>query len=250
MPVRQNILITGASSGLGAGMAREFAARGRNLALCARRLDRLEALQAELIAAHPGVRVMVKALDVRDYAQVFEVFRAFDEQLGPLDRVIVNAGVGNTAALGSGRFEANRHCAETNFIGALAQMEAALELFRSRNAGHLVVISSMSGIRGLPNAITTYAATKAGVASLAEGARAQLLGKPIKVTTVFPGYIRSEMTAKARNALFMVDTEVGVKAITRAIESEPATAYVPRWPWLPIGLLLRVAPLGLVRRFG
>src|SRR4051812_1614140 len=91
---RRNILITGASSGLGAGMAREFAARGRNLALCARRTDRLEILKAELLAAHPGITVSLRALDVNDHAQVFEVFREFAVEFGSLDRVIVNAGMG------------------------------------------------------------------------------------------------------------------------------------------------------------
>src|ERR1700761_9078290 len=92
--MRKTILITGASSGLGAGMAREFAARGRDLALCARRTERLDELKAELLAKHPGIRVSVRALDVNDYEQVFTVFRAFAEEFGGLDRIIVNAGIG------------------------------------------------------------------------------------------------------------------------------------------------------------
>ena len=86
---RKNILITGASSGLGAGMAREFAARGRDLALCARRTERLESLKAELLAAHPGIRISLRELDVNQYDDVFTVFRAFAEEFGGLDRVIV-----------------------------------------------------------------------------------------------------------------------------------------------------------------
>ena len=105
--IRQNILITGASSGLGAGMAREFAARGRNLALCARRTDRLETLKAELLAAHPGIKVSLRALDVNNHVQVFEVFRDFAAEFGTLDRVIVNAGMGKGASLGTGYFHAN-----------------------------------------------------------------------------------------------------------------------------------------------
>lgn len=93
-PQRRNILITGASSGLGAGMAREFAARGRNLALAARRVERLEELRDELLAAYPGITVSVRALDVNKHDDVFTVFREFDEELGGLDRVIVNAGLG------------------------------------------------------------------------------------------------------------------------------------------------------------
>src|SRR3546814_16237300 len=100
--MRKTILITGASSGLGRGMAREFAARGRDLALCARRTERLDELKAELLAAHPGIRIEVRALDVLNYDQVFEVFRAFRDDFGRIDRVIVNAGLGKGQPLGTG----------------------------------------------------------------------------------------------------------------------------------------------------
>ena len=147
---RKNILITGASSGLGAGMAREFAARGRDLALCARRTERLESLKAELLAAHPGIRISLRELDVNQYDDVFTVFRAFAEEFGGLDRVIVNAGIGKGKPVGTGYFWANRQTAETNFVAALAQCEAAVEIFRAQGHGHLVMISSMSAMRGMP----------------------------------------------------------------------------------------------------
>src|SRR3954447_5195135 len=186
-------LITGASSGLGAEMARQLADRGWDLALAARRTERLEGLRDEIVAAHPGARVEVRALDVTDDDQVFEVFRAFRDDFGSLDRVVINAGLGKGAPLGTGRYDANRQTAMTNFVAALAQTEAALEIFRAQNAGHLVMISSMSAMRGMTKSITTYAATKAAVAHLAEGVRADVLGTPIKVTVLYPGYIRTEM---------------------------------------------------------
>ncbi len=146
----KTILITGASSGLGAGMAREFAKKGYNLAICARRLERLQELQTELQSEY-GVKVIAKILDVTDYDQVFEVFKAFKQEFGQLDRIIVNAGVGNGRRIGKGNFEINRATAETNFISALAQCEAAVEIFREQKSGHLVVISSMSAMRGCQN---------------------------------------------------------------------------------------------------
>ncbi len=244
----KTILITGASSGLGAEMARQFAALGHDLALCARRTDRLEALRAEILAAHPGRRVEVRALDVDDHAAVFEVFRAFRDDLGRLDRVIVNAGLGKGAPLGTGRFEVNRQTATTNFVGALAQVEAALDTFRDQQAGHLVVISSMSAVRGMPGGGTTYAASKAGVAHLAEGVRADVMGTAIKVSVIYPGYIRSEMNERVRNAPFIVPTEKGVAAIVEAVEKEKPRAQVPAWPWVPVGFALRHLPLPLARR--
>ena len=247
--VRKRILITGASSGLGAEMARQFAAAGRDLALCARRLDRLEELRAALLAEHPTIRIAVRALDVNDHDAVFSVFDSLADELGGLDRVIVNAGLGKGARIGTGRFDANRETAMTNFVAALAQCEAAMQHFRSADAGHLVVISSMSAMRGLPGALTVYAASKAGVAALAEGIRADVLGSPIRVSTIYPGYIRSEMNERvAGRTPLMVGTEKGVRAIVRAIERERATAAVPPWPWVPLGFLMRHAPLGLVRR--
>jgi short-subunit dehydrogenase len=252
MATRRNILITGASAGLGERMAHEFAARGRNLALAARRLDRLEAVRADILAAHPGVTVAVRRLDVTDHEQVFEVFRALDSDLGDLgglDRVIVNAGGGKGRSIGTGGFADNAASASLNFVAALAQCEAAVELFRARARGHLVVISSMSAVRGLPRHMTTYGAAKAGVAALAEGIRADLLGTPIRVSTVYPGYIVSEGNRPDPRNRLMVSTQKGVASMVRAIERERADAMVPAWPWVPLGFLMRLAPLRLVARF-
>lgn len=246
--MRKNILITGASSGLGEGMAREFAARGRNLALCARRTDRLDALKAELLARHPGIQVSVRALDVNDHAQVFSVFDAFAQELGSLDRIIVNAGVGQGKRVGTGHFATNVQTAQTNFIAAIAQCEAAVGILRKQQQGHLVTVSSMSAMRGLPKHLTVYAATKAGLSSLTEGIRAELLGTPIKVSILFPGYIRTELNAGAKKLPFEVDAVTGSRAMVKAIEREPVRAYVPRWPWVIGAFFMRNLPLPLVAK--
>ena len=239
-------LITGASSGLGAEMARQFAAKGHELALVARRRERL----AELRDSLPGARVLIQALDVDDHDAVFRVFAELDGAIGGLDRVIVNAGIGKGAPVGTGRFDVNKQTITTNLLSALAQCEAAMQLFRARGRGHLVVVSSMSAVRGMPKAMTAYSASKAGIAAVAEGLRAELLGTPIKVTTLFPGYIRSEMNEQvAQRTPLMSSTEDGVRAMVRAIEKQVATAAVPAWPWRPLGVVLRHAPLGVIRRF-
>ncbi len=219
--MRKTILITGASSGLGEEMARQFAALGHDLALCARRTDRLDALKSEIAQAHPDRRVEVRALDVNDHDAVFKVFQEFREEFGTIDRVVINAGLGKGAPLGTGRFDANRDTAMTNFVAALAQTEAALEIFRAQNDGHLVMISSMSAMRGMPKTVTTYAATKAGVAHLAEGVRADVMGTPIAVSVIYPGYIRSEMNEKVKQrALHGVDQEGGHGDRRRGREGE------------------------------
>ncbi|MEV5836927.1 SDR family oxidoreductase [Nocardia sp. NPDC052112] len=248
MPERTNILITGASSGLGAQMAREFAARGRNLALCARRVERLERLRTDLLRSHPGITVTVAELDVNDHDQVFTVFHEFERELDGLDRVIVNAGMGKGQPIGTGRFDANLRTANTNFLAALAQCEAAMEIFRAQNRGHLVMISSISALRGLPGFMSIYSATKAGAAVLAEAIRADVLTSPIAVTTLYPGFIESELSARVGKTPLTVSTESGVRAMVKAIEHEAAEAKVPAWPWIPIGFALRHLPLRLVAK--
>lgn len=245
----KTILITGASSGIGAGMAREFAQMGYNLAICARRLERLETLKQELEQQY-GIRVIAKSLDVTNYDQVFQVFREFKQNFGQLDRIIVNAGVGEGRRIGKGNFAINKATVETNFISALAQCEAAVEIFREQNSGHLVMISSMSAIRGMPKHLTAYGASKAAVAHLAEGIRAELIDTPIQVTTIFPGYIRTEINEGAKKLPFEVDEKTGSRLLAAEIEKAPIKAYVPKWPWLPLGLAMKVLPLKLVNKLG
>ncbi|KDE98968.1 oxidoreductase [Mycolicibacterium aromaticivorans JS19b1 = JCM 16368] len=246
---RQKILITGASSGLGAGMARAFAAKGRDLALCARRLDRLDELKAELVGRHPNITVAVAALDVDDHDRVPDVFADLSDQLGGIDRVVVNAGIGKGARLGSGKVWANKATIETNLVSALVQIEAALAMFTATGSGHLVLMSSVMGNRGVPGVKAAYAASKAGLSSLGESLRAEYASGPITVTVIEPGYIESEMTAKSKTTMLMVDTDTGVRQIVAAIEREAGRAIVPGWPWIPLVALMKVVPTRFTKLF-
>ena len=246
---RQKILITGASSGLGAGMARQFAAKGRDLALCARRTDMLEALKTELTEQNPGITVAIAELDVNDHEQVPKVFNALSDELGGLDRIIVNAGIGKGAPLGSGKLWANKATIETNLVAALVQIETAIEMFKKSDGGHLVLISSVLGNKGVPGIKAAYAASKAGVSSLAESLRAEYPKGPIKVTVLEPGYIESEMTARSATTMLMVDNETGTTKMVEAIERESGRAIVPWWPWAPLTQLLKVLPPRLTAPF-
>ncbi|MFT4738534.1 MAG: short-subunit dehydrogenase [Cyclobacteriaceae bacterium] len=251
---RKNILITGASSGIGRGMALEFAKQGHNLALCARRVENLQALKEQIKELNPGVHVFTRSLDVSQAEQVFEVFKAFNNDFGQinetLDRVIVNAGIGKGGSLGKGFASANMQTAVTNFGGALSQFEAALEIFRAQESGHLVAISSMSAFRGYGRALNVYAATKAALKSLAEGVRVDLLHSPIKVSSIFPGFIETEMTDQmAKRPPFMIDGDKGAKLLVRAINKEKANAYVPFWPWHFFKLVMPFVTLSFLRKF-
>ena len=235
-------------------MAEEFAKAGCNLALCARRTDKLVALKEELLKVNPNIHIFLRPLDVTQVEDVYEVFHAFKadfEGVGEaVDRIIVNAGMARGASLGKGYAKQNMQTAVTNFSGALSQMEAAMEIFRAQNHGHLVAISSMSAFRGGPRAMTVYAATKAGLKSMAEGIRIDMLKKPITVSTIYPGYIQSEMTdAIKKPPPFMISLEKGSKLLVKAINKEKASAYVPFWPWYFFRLLMPIFPLRVLKNF-
>jgi short-subunit dehydrogenase len=111
------------------------------------------------------------------------------------------------------------------------------------------MVSSMSAVRGMPKNLTTYAATKAGVAHLAEGLRAELHGGPIKVTVLYPGYIASEMNDRNPHPSPMLASTVkGVRAMVGAIEKEKGSACVPALPWAPLGVVMRYAPMPLFKK--
>ncbi|KJE21735.1 short-chain dehydrogenase of unknown substrate specificity [Frankia torreyi] len=249
--MNETVMITGASAGIGEGMARVFASRGADLVVTARRLERLEALQAEIEVRHPGRRVVPLRMDVTDHDRVFEAFEQAVAATGRLDRVVVNAGLGKGARIGAGRFDGNRDTALTNFVGGIAQCEAAMRVFYAQGHGHLVVVSSVVAARGMPGPMNVYAASKVALAHLAEGIRSDVeaKGMPISVTTIRPGYIDSDMHAHTgRRHPLMVDAEVGHRALVDAIERGGSNVYVPRWPWTAFAWGLRHAPLAVTRR--
>lgn len=246
--LRQRILITGASAGLGQQMARTWGRQGRDLALCARRPAELERLRDELLAARPGLTVSLHPLDVLDHDAVDAAFDAAAAALGGLDRVVVNAGVASGGSLGGDAAAGNRATALTNFVGAVHQAEAAVRIFRRAGSGHLAFISSVSALRGMGGTMNVYSASKAGVSALAEGLRSDLWDSPITVTAVHPGYIRTEMSKGFERMIFTAELEPATRAIVAAIERETPRAYVPALPWAALAWPMRLLPLGLYRR--
>ena len=211
-------------------------------------LGRLDKLKAELTERHPGINIAVAALDVNDHEQVPKVFAELEDQLGGIDRVIVNAGIGKGAPLGSGKLWANKQTIETNLVAALVQIETAMRCSRILAAGACCDVLGF-GNKGVPGVKAAYAASKAGVSSLGESLRAEYPSGPIKVTVLEPGYIESEMTAKSGSTMLMVDNESGTKAMVNAIERETGRAAVPWWPWAPLVQLMKVLPPRLTKPF-
>ncbi|WP_216695266.1 SDR family oxidoreductase [Dietzia psychralcaliphila] len=243
-------IVTGASSGLGAGMARELARRGHELALFARRADKLQSL-ADEVETESGVAVTAHSLDVTDHDAVFAQFRSVSQDRGGLARVVVNAGIGKGARVGTGRFAANRDTLATNVIAALAQIEAAMEIFYEQGHGQLVVMSSVTSGRGLPGPMNAYAAGKSAVTHIADGVRLDVAQRksPIRITTLHPGYIDSEMQDRTgRRHRLQVDADTGARALVDAIERGRGSECVPRWPWTAYRLVVDHAPRRILTR--
>ena len=239
--------LTGASSGIGQALAPELAARGYDLVLAARRVDSLEQVKRDIAARFSQRRVEVRALDVTRYEDVQSAIASAAQEHGGLDLVIANAGIGSTAPIGHGNFDSDRAVIETNVLGAMATIDAAVALFRGQNRGQIVVISSVAAFRGLPGA-GSYSASKAAIAVYADAARTELHGTPIRVTTLFPGYIDTPINQDMKSRPFVISVDKGARIIADLIERKVQTSTVPVYPWNFVGRLLRVLPTGMLAK--
>lgn len=242
----KSVFITGASSGLGRQMAIEFSRRGYRLALTARRLDALKALQSELEKKGAG-RVFVAALDVTDDAAVAQVLAEARTFCGTLDIVVANAGIGHHGLIGKLQFAKVRDTINTNITGFMATVDAAMQCFREQGYGQLVGISSVAAFRGMP-ATGVYSASKAAVSTYLEALRAETYGTGIVVTTLSPGYIDTPLNRGAKSRPFVIPVEQGGKLLVDLIERKVQCATVPRWPWALLARLLAVLPTALLAR--
>ena len=182
-------LVTGASSGIGAAIARRLAAEGMKLALLARRAERLEQLRSELDA-----ELLLLPTDLRDEAAILRAFDTIRSRWGGVDVLINNAGLGRKAPLSSGSTEAWREMLEVNVLAlCICTREAVQDMKRNGRAGHVLHVSSMSAHR-VPEGSGVYSATKFAVRSLTEGLRRELNeeGSPIRVSSISPGFVETE----------------------------------------------------------
>jgi NAD(P)-dependent dehydrogenase (short-subunit alcohol dehydrogenase family) len=245
--VAKTVFITGASSGIGRALALELARRGYDLFLTARSVDALEQVRSDIASASPERRVEIRRLDVTDSADVATAIGEAAEQLGRCDIVIANAGVGNSGAVGEGNMERARLIVDTNLIGAMATIDAAVALFRRQGGGQVVGVGSVAGVRGLPGS-SSYSASKAGLAVYLESLRAETDGEPITVTTLAPGYIDTPLNEDMKSRPFLIDVEKGAQIMADLIERGVGYATVPRFPWTLIKPLLRVIPTSWLAR--
>lgn len=236
----RSIFITGASAGIGEALALDFARRGYDLAIAARRLERLDALAGRLRELGAG-KVLPLALDVTDYGSIKLALERAAGEFGRLDVLVVNAGVGYTLPIGKGKLDLARQVLDTDLTGAIATIEYGLPVLRAQGGGQIVVITSVAGSRGQPF-LGAYSAAKAGLHAYVQALRAEVWHEPIVVTELAPGYIRTDMNRDVKRLPFAIPVGQGAATMAMLIEREVGHRYVPTWPWAFAAPLLRFVP--------
>lgn len=183
MADRRTAVITGASSGIGEACARAFAREGLHVVLAARREAELARVAADIAAA--GGAATAVPCDVTDAAQVEALVAGAVAVTGRLDVVVANAGLGYNGRLDETDLDTMRHLMEVNYFGTFHAARAAVRHFRTTGAGHLFIMSSIVGRKGVPR-MGAYAATKFAQVGLGESVRAELAGTGVHVTLVYP----------------------------------------------------------------
>ena len=225
--VIRTALVTGGSRGLGRALALALARRGAQVVVTGREREQLATVAAEVArCGYPGKALVLDAGDTK--ASVARI-RELDAELGGLDLVVANAGVGmpdpDMTPYGWEALDAAFH---VNFCGAAATLTAALPAMVERGRGHLVAISSLASFGPLPGA-AAYCAPKAGLAMLAACLRLDLAGSGVAVTTVNLGFVATRMVARSRHAMPQLLTAEGAAArIVAGLARRPATITLPR----------------------
>lgn len=229
------VWITGASTGIGRELALHYAGRGCRVAISARSVEKLTAL------ARLNHLLVPFAVDVTDQQAVARVHGAITSQLGPIDLAILNAGVWDQMA--SREFDAKRvrDSMTVNYTGIANALEPLIRDMVARRTGHLALVASVAGYRGLPKA-AAYAPTKAALISLAEVLRLELAADNIAVSVINPGFVETPMTSVNTFPMpFILTAEDAAKRIMHGLD---AKKFEIAFPWQLVTMLkfLRILP--------
>lgn len=219
------VMITGASSGIGRGLALEIASRGGQLGLLARREDLLKEIVDE--AGKRNVKAVAVTADVRDAQAVRAAADQFRQALGPIDMLIANAGIGTSDHVTRLTPEHTANVIGINALGAVNSVAAVLPEMVERKHGRLVAISSLAAYRGLAKS-AAYCASKAALSAYFESLRIDLRHSGVGVTIIHPGFIKTDLTAgREANMPYLMELEDGVRKIISAIEKEKKSYAFP-----------------------
>ena len=243
---RKRAIIIGASSGIGAALARRLAGEGYFLAVLARRADLLALLCEEINATAGETRAMPYVHDVTDHDAVPELLKKIISDLGGLDLVIYNAGISIPSGMKHFEFEKDLLVTEVNYLGAVAWLNPVATMFYNLKAGQIVGISSVAGERGRVGN-PSYNASKAALTCYLEALRNRLTRRGVHVLTVKPGYVMTNMAAGVKNPLFAISPERAAADIARAIRRRKQEIYAAPI-WRPIMWVVRAIPSFIFRR--
>jgi NADP-dependent 3-hydroxy acid dehydrogenase YdfG len=219
-------MITGASSGIGAAIATRLAKEGYDLALCARRQERLQSLQHSL-----AVEVLARTVDLRQEPQILEFFSAIKDRWGRLDVLINNAGLGHNEPLTTGTTAAWRETLEVNVLALSICTREAIQLMQAQgDRGHIVHISSMSAHR-VPGS-GMYSASKFAVRALTEGLRQELRAarSAIRISAISPGFVETEFAEKYSGSADRAREIYSQFPVLQPVDIANAVAYILAQP--------------------
>lgn len=238
-PRASAVFLTGAAHGIGRATAMALAKRGFRLGLLDRDRPPLEDLAAQLRAS--GSEVVAIAADVREGDELRQAVATIEHQIGPIGVLVACAGVGSLSSALDLDIEGFRRMLEINVLGVARSIEAVLPGMFARGSGHLVGISSVAGYRGLPW-MPGYSASKAALTAYLEGLRPALKRRGVTITTVYPGMVRTAITADTpfRRPVKMLEPEAAAAALVRAIIRRPRDYVFPLSTAIGMGFLRSV----------
>jgi short-subunit dehydrogenase len=218
-------LITGASAGIGRALAERLAGRGTHVVLVARRAELLDEVKRGIELKGGHARVLT--LDVADPDRLAHAIAETDREL-PLDMVVANAGIGGSIAAQDMTWAKVAPVLQINVLGAISTVVAALPAMIARGRGHVVGISSLAGIRGLPKT-APYSASKAALSTFLESLAIDLEGSGVFVTDVRPGYVKTDLTAaRSYKMPGLMELSDAIDIIMRGLDDGDSVVAFPK----------------------
>lgn len=244
---RKKVLITGASSGLGAALALALSKKGAYLVLIARRQAKLKSLASHINQA--GGQAKIFPCDVADYQQVKTTYRQLKNKVGAIDVAFLNAGIGSQTLAQNLSVKEVKSVMNTNYFGVVNWLEPLLKQMQPQNKGIIVITSSLAAYRGLPGS-GSYAASKAALTTLIESCQIDLLATKIKLILIMPYFMITEMSGldQPRNLKIWTSAQKAARVIINGIAQGKQEIIFP-WHFHLFMYIMKIIPLPIYRLF-